>query len=150
MKFIIICPLLYCTSLTIKKRTWEFSDRCLRDLLLDGMYWHAHYERAIMLFPGYLPAFTSYIAPIEPLLNVKLKLRAIPAILEINALREVLWQRVGKFPLKSIIALCQELQPYPSESKLANGNSRKIAILIRTVFHESSRTFAIFDECFRV
>ena len=33
------------------------------------------------------------------------KLRAIPAIHEINALREVLWQQLGKFLLKSIIAL---------------------------------------------
>ena len=33
-------------------------------------------------------------------------LRAIPAIHEIYALREVFWQRVGKFLFKSIIALC--------------------------------------------
>ncbi len=33
-------------------------------------------------------------------------LRAIPDIHEINALREVFLQRVGKFLLKSIIALC--------------------------------------------
>ncbi len=32
-------------------------------------------------------------------------LRAIPAIHETNALREVLWQRVGKYLLKSTIAL---------------------------------------------
>ena len=32
------------------------------------------------------------------------------AIHEINALREVFWQQVGKFPLKSIIALCYNFQ----------------------------------------
>ena len=42
-------------------------------------------------------------APIEYAHN--LILRAIPTIHEINFLREVLWQQVGKFLLKSIIAL---------------------------------------------
>ena len=56
---------------------------------------------------------------LEPLLNMHtasymsaityLILRAIPAIHEINALREVSWQRVGKFLFKSTIALCCHL-----------------------------------------
>ncbi len=38
-------------------------------------------------------------------------LRAIPAIHETNALREVLWHRMGKFLLKSTIALCRYKSP---------------------------------------
>ncbi len=109
MKWTIICPLLYCTFLAIKKM----------DVGLNFFSWpvfkRPQYKRAMMLFPEYLPSFMSYM--LEPLLNVNFKLRTIPAIHKINALREVLWQRVGKFLLKSIITLCQELQHYPSKSK---------------------------------
>ncbi len=71
-------------------------------------------QRAKVLFPGYLPSpyWSPYwICTQHPTCQWShtskccLILRAIPAIHEINALREVLWQRVGKFLLKSTIAL---------------------------------------------
>ncbi len=58
---------------------------------------------------------------LEPLLNmhaavymsvITLILRAIPAIHEINALREVFWRRVGKFLFKSIITLYSLQKPF--------------------------------------
>ena len=60
-----------------------------------------------MVFPGYLPSpyWSPYwICTQHPTWSY-LILRAIPAIHEINALREIFWQRMGKFLLKSIITL---------------------------------------------
>ncbi len=69
-------------------------------------------KRVIVLFPEYLPSpyWSPYwICTQHPTCQWSwsyLILRAIPAIHETNALREVLWQPVGKFLLKSTIALC--------------------------------------------
>ncbi len=55
-------------------------------------------ERVIVLFPGYLPS--PYWSPYWICTQHS-------AIHETNALKEVLWQQVGKFLLKSTIALCR-------------------------------------------
>ncbi len=76
-------------------------------------------ERVIVLFPGYLPSpyWSPYwICTQHSTCQWSWLLRAIPAILETNALREVLWQRVGKFLLKSSIAL-----EYIHQSKVSLG-----------------------------
>ncbi len=83
-------------------------------------------QRVIVLFPGYPPS--PYRSPYWTcnILHVSdhipqyvaiaccyvmtlgyLMLRAIPGIHETNALREVLWQRVGKFLLESTITLSE-------------------------------------------
>ncbi len=77
-------------------------------------------QRAIIFFPRYMHLQLQYQRPYwictqhptwDPQTHIYamawsyLILRVIPAIPEINALREVLWQQVGKFLLKSIIAL---------------------------------------------
>ena len=60
-------------------------------------------ERVIMVLPAPIGAPIEYP---HSILHVSYHLlRAIPVIHEINALREVFGQRVGKFLLKSIIAL---------------------------------------------
>ncbi len=61
--------------------------------------------------PYWIPVYTHSILHVTDDLYVMTRsyliLRAVPEIHEINALREVLWQQVGKFLLKSIIAFWQ-------------------------------------------
>ncbi len=64
-----------------------------------------------MLFPGYQPSpfwIPYWICTQHPTCqwsSTSICYHSIPTIHETNALREVLWQRVGKFLLKSTIAL---------------------------------------------
>ncbi len=82
------------------------SERVKALVLIYRFQLYTNMQRAIMVFPGYLPS--PYWSPYwintqHP--TCQWSLRTIPATHEINALREVFWQRVGKFLLKSIIAL---------------------------------------------
>ncbi len=87
----------------------------------SGLVYHMHNKERWCFSHGHLPTFPVFI--LETLLHMYtasymsviiyvmtwsyLIRRAIPAVNEINALKEVLWQQVGKFLLKSIIALWQ-------------------------------------------
>ncbi len=90
-----------------------YATMCLWQPTIFPLIW----KIAIMLFPGYIPTCPASI--LEPVLNLHTAyvmtwscniLRAIPPIYETNALKEVLWQWMGKFLLEKHYRPLQPLQ----------------------------------------